>query len=283
MPEVPTKPTAARPRERAATELLSVIDALESGWAALIEAVLSLDDAARARDSVLPGWTVAQLAAHLAVTAGSMTGLAAAPPGTPPMTLGGYLSRYSAAAPQIGERARADAAELGSEQVTVLLRDRSAAQIAFLRGEAGGPGAARRVLSAPRGPLRLREVVLSRLIEVVVHSDDLGRSLGPTPQWPQLGLVDRVGLRIVCRALADVVAEQAPGHTVELRVPPYAAVQLLAGPRHTRGTPPNVVQSDPLTWLRLATGRFRWDELVEGLMLSASGERADLSALLPLL
>jgi hypothetical protein len=69
---------------------------------------------------------------------------------------------------------------------------------------------------------------------------------------------------------------------VELRVPPYVAVQAVAGPRHTRGTPPNVVETDPVTWLRLATGRLPWDEAVHTGRVAASGERADLSGYLPL-
>jgi len=75
----------------------------------------------------------------------------------------------------------------------------------------------------------------------------------------------------------------APGRSVEVRVPPYAAVQCIAGPRHARGNPPNVVETDPLTWLRLATGRVSWDQALAAGAVTASGERADLSSELPLL
>ena len=85
------------------------------------------------------------------------------------------------------------------------------------------------------------------------------------------------------RTLAGILAAVAPGHTVEVRVPPYAAVQCIAGPRHTRGTPPNVVEADPLTWLRLATGRVSWNQALAAGTVTASGERADLSSELPLL
>jgi hypothetical protein len=68
-----------------------------------------------------------------------------------------------------------------------------------------------------------------------------------------------------------------------VRIPPYAVVQCVEGPRHTRGTPPNVVETDPLTWVRLATGRLEWATALDEAKVSASGERADLSALLPLL
>ncbi|MGH3622895.1 MAG: sterol carrier family protein [Sciscionella sp.] len=74
----------------------------------------------------------------------------------------------------------------------------------------------------------------------------------------------------------------APGRSVELRVPPFAAVQCVAGPRHTRGTPPNVIEADPRTWLELATGRLAFTDAVSDGRISASGNRADLSAWLPI-
>jgi hypothetical protein len=74
-----------------------------------------------------------------------------------------------------------------------------------------------------------------------------------------------------------------PGRAVEVRVPPYGATQCVEGPRHTRGTPPNVVEADAGTWLGLVIGTLRWADEVAGGQLSCSGGRADLSALLPLL
>ncbi|MFC4590725.1 sterol carrier family protein [Sphaerisporangium corydalis] len=88
--------------------------------------------------------------------------------------------------------------------------------------------------------------------------------------------------RFAVRHLLDRLAEDAPGRTVEVRVPPYAAVQCVAGPRHTRGTPPNVVETDPRTWLELATGLVTWDDAMDAGKISASGGRADLSEYLPL-
>ena len=88
-------------------------------------------------------------------------------------------------------------------------------------------------------------------------------------------------LRTAARQLLLVLAGVAPGRSVEVRVPPVAAVQCVEGPRHTRGTPPNVIETDPLTWFRLATGRLKWAEAVESGMVRASGPRADLSAYLP--
>ena len=94
---------------------------------------------------------------------------------------------------------------------------------------------------------------------------------------------DRAALKLACRALAQRLAARVPGRTVELRVPPYAAVQCVAGPRHTRGTPPNVVEADPLSWVRLATGDLAWADALRDGRVRASGERSDLSGLLPLL
>ncbi len=84
------------------------------------------------------------------------------------------------------------------------------------------------------------------------------------------------------RYLLQLLAEKAPGNTVEVRVPPFGAVQVLEGPRHTRGTPPNVVETDADTWIALATGASAWSELYAAGLISASGTRADISALLPL-
>lgn len=84
------------------------------------------------------------------------------------------------------------------------------------------------------------------------------------------------------RYLLQVLAEAAPGRTVEVRVPPYGAVQAVSGPQHTRGTPPHVVETDAATWLSLATGALGWEAAIAQGRVSASGARADLDALLPL-
>ena len=88
--------------------------------------------------------------------------------------------------------------------------------------------------------------------------------------------------RTAVRFTLEELAEVAPGHTVEVRVPPDGAVQVVEGPRHTRGTPPNVVETDPQTWLALATGDLTWDEALAEGRVHASGERADLTPWLPL-
>jgi hypothetical protein len=93
---------------------------------------------------------------------------------------------------------------------------------------------------------------------------------------------DRADLRDATRYLLEEMAARAPGRTVEVRVPPFGAVQCVEGPRHTRGTPPNVVETDAATWLALATGRLGWADAVATGAVRASGERADLSDFLPI-
>jgi hypothetical protein len=78
------------------------------------------------------------------------------------------------------------------------------------------------------------------------------------------------------------LAQHVPGRSVELRVPPHVAVQCIEGPRHTRGTPPNVVETDAATWLRLATGVTTWEQAIGDGKVTASGNRADLGHHLPL-
>jgi hypothetical protein len=92
----------------------------------------------------------------------------------------------------------------------------------------------------------------------------------------------RAVVRTAVRFTLEELAEVAPGHAVEVRVPPDGAVQAVGGPRHTRGTPPNVVETDPQTWLALASGQLTWTDARAGGRVSASGERADLAEWLPL-
>lgn len=96
------------------------------------------------------------------------------------------------------------------------------------------------------------------------------------------GASDRETTATAVRYTLQVLSEIAEGNTVEVRVPPFGAVQAIEGPRHTRGTPPNVVEMDAATWLSIATGVTTWaDQLAAG-RIAASGQRADLSAYLPL-
>ena len=126
--------------------------------------------------------------------------------------------------------------------------------------------------AAPPGPLDAEHPLLRQLVEQTADDPE------PPPD----------ALRMAARALADRLAARAPGRSVELRVTDPdlrfgVAVQCVEGPRHTRGTPPNVVEvTGALAWVRLATGRDGWGDLVATGVVRASGERADLSAYLPL-
>jgi len=89
-------------------------------------------------------------------------------------------------------------------------------------------------------------------------------------------------LRLLTKHFLAVLEERAPGHSVEVRVPPYAAVQVIPGVRHTRGTPPAVVETDAVTWVELASGGLSWPDAQAAGRVRASGERADLTPYLPL-
>ncbi|WP_326671270.1 maleylpyruvate isomerase family mycothiol-dependent enzyme [Streptomyces sp. NBC_01257] len=134
-----------------------------------------------------------------------------------------------------------------------------------------------RLLATRVGVMRLGDFLVTRTVELVVHTYDLNEAAGLDIPY------DRQALAACTRLLADALAEKAPGGSVEVRVPPFAVVQCVEGPRHTRGTPPNVVETDPLTWIRLATGRTSWARELDAAKVGASGERADLAALLPLM
>ncbi|MGE9808570.1 MULTISPECIES: sterol carrier family protein [unclassified Janibacter] len=94
---------------------------------------------------------------------------------------------------------------------------------------------------------------------------------------------DRATTATAVRFSLEELALRAPGRSVEVRVPPFGATQCVAGPTHTRGTPPNVIETDAQTWLQIATGVLGWDEAGDSGRLRVSGHRADLAPYLPLL
>lgn len=100
--------------------------------------------------------------------------------------------------------------------------------------------------------------------------------------WLDAGAPDRPTLATAVRWTLELLAETVPGRSVEVRVPPFGVAQCVPGPRHTRGTPPNVVETDAATWLALVTGRLSWPDAVGDGRVAASGERADLGRWLPL-
>lgn len=117
-----------------------------------------------------------------------------------------------------------------------------------------------------------------------VGADELLSALAAVAGWLDGNSVapSRDELARAVRLSLRTLAQLAPGATVEVRVPPFAAVQCVTGPPHTRGTPPNMVETDPRTWLELATGRVAWAVAVADGRVAASGSRADVSGWLPL-
>jgi uncharacterized protein (TIGR03083 family) len=201
----------------------------------------------------LAGWTVGDLLAHLT---GTVRRLVAALDRPAPSRASVELVDYYAGA---------DVAEPEPQP------DLAAAVEDARRALAAAP--ANRLVRVGAGDLRLTDYLVTRVVEAVVHGLDL-----PDPVAP-----DRAALRVTAQLLVDALAARHPGRTVELRVPPYAAVQCVAGPVHTRGTPGNVVEIEPVAWVELATGRATWPDEVAAGRVAASGTRADLSAYLPLL
>ncbi|MET9426375.1 MULTISPECIES: sterol carrier family protein [unclassified Streptomyces] len=239
------------------------------------DAVLTLTPEQLALPTRLGEWTVRELAAHISMGLGSLIrGVAAPEPASRDLELTEwapatrqYAEDVDAAAREIAEAAAVDPAGLAAlyEETGRNLADALAA----------APD--ERLIETRFGGVRLADFLVTRTVELVVHTDDLNDATGLAVPF------DRQALAACTRLLADALAVKAPGGSVEVRVPPYAVVQCVEGPRHTRGTPPNVVETDPLTWIRLATGRTTWQEALSAAQVSASGERADLAALLPLL
>lgn len=96
------------------------------------------------------------------------------------------------------------------------------------------------------------------------------------------GPAEKADLKLLTKHYLALMEAKAPGRAVEIRVPPFAAIQCIEGVRHTRGTPPAVIETDAATWIALATGELTWDDALAGNRVSASGERTDLAPYLPL-
>jgi uncharacterized protein (TIGR03083 family) len=225
------------------------------------------------RPSVLPGWDVRLLTGHVLMVHRGLLESLGRPTDDAPLAIEDYVFRYRAAHEQI----EATTSELAADHTPDELLTEIDLAVLALRGRLAQP--LPKVIRAPRGPIAAGDCLLTRVIELVTHADDLNRSL---PDLPAIAH-DRKAMAAAVRSLATILATRHPGRSVEVRVPPYAAVQCIPGPRHTRGTPPNVVETEPLTFLRLATGRLGWAEAMAQALVRASGNRADLSEQLPLL
>lgn len=238
-------------------------------WNAVGAAVDQLPDDAFDRPSTLPGWQVADLVAHLAMCAGSPGRWLAEPtPVKAEVDAAAYFLCLRDAADDVDARTR----ERARGKTPTQLRADVRAAVGELAAVVATTDSAR-VIPTRLAPMRFDDFLVTRCVEGVVHGLDLEPPVAP----------DGAALKLVTKALLAALVVRAPGHTVEMRVPPFAAVQCVEGPRHTRGTPSNVVETDAVTWVRLATGRLAWRDAVSDGRVSASGERSDISGLLPLL
>lgn len=242
------------------------------GW------LVELQDDAFHRATVLNGWDVRTLVGHLVLVVDGFTRVLQRPTTAKPVPVHDLVQRYRRDEEEISRATRDFAGEATGAELVARLATGIDALEHSLSGQARLPA----TLNTPRGPGSTAEFAKTRIVEVVVHCDDLSRSLPERAPIP----LRRAALSSCTRSLTAILAAQQPGRSLEVRVPPFAAVQCGIGdpgPTHTRGTPPNVVETDPLTFLRLATGRLSWAEARESGQVSASGLRADLSAALPLL
>ena len=230
------------------------------------------------RPTVLPGWNLLQLAGHLVLVHAGLRQSLDEPTKGPALPIHEFVKRYRRDVEMI--TAATLEASAGLIAPDVLARLEAAADDLATRLQAGVE--MRQVINTRRGPTTIEDYVATRIVELVIHTDDLNRSL---PEVAPAEL-QRSALSRCTRTLAGILAGRHPGRSVEVRVPPYAAVQCAIGdpgPTHTRGTPPNVVETDPLTFSRLATGRISWAEATAGGAVHASGLRANLAPVLPLL
>jgi uncharacterized protein (TIGR03083 family) len=230
------------------------------------------------RPTVLAAWSVRQLAGHLVLVHSGLVRSLNQPTTEPALPVHEFVRRYRRDVEMIMASTLDAFAGLTGEEVVARLE--SAINDVASKLDAGVQMS--HVITAPRGPTTIEDFLATRIVELIVHTDDLNRSL-PSEAPAEL---HRSALSRCTRTLAGILAAQYPGRSVEVRVPPYAAVQCAIGdpgPTHTRGTPPNVVETDPLTFLRLATGRITWVEAAAKGSVHASGLRANLSDALPLL
>jgi uncharacterized protein (TIGR03083 family) len=254
-------------------DLAAVAQAMSAQHAALDDIVAALPVDAFALPTRLGSWTVAELVAHIGLDMAAVPRYLGGPPAARAELDGpAYALACRRAAASVDERVRMMSSEARPAELRHHVHDsRLAADAAVLVADP------QFVVPARLGAIGLADFLATRCLEATVHGLDLASAAAV--DTPLL----REAVAVAVRLLAGALAAKAPGRSVELRVPPYAAVQAVEGPRHTRGTPPNVVETDAVTWLELATGRTTWDAAQGSGRVSASGDRADLSSYLPVL
>ena len=261
---------AAPPLRAVTAQLAAELHSYAAQCDALAEWLEVLEPSAFVRPSALPEWDLRALTGHIVGSKERIEVWLATRSDAEPLPVATYVQAYAPAAAEISAQTIEVTGESTPEQL-----------LARLRAPLGSTGDAAdgTVIDGPRGPITALDFVRSRVLDLVVHCDDVTRSV---PQRDPVPL-QRAALATTTRMLAEMLATRAPGRSVEVRVPPFVAVQAIEGPRHTRGTPPNVVETDPVTWLRVATGRTAFADAVAEDAVRASGARADLSAYLPVL
>jgi uncharacterized protein (TIGR03083 family) len=242
-------------------------------YALLVEALDALGDSDFKAPTRLGRWTVKHLAAHLAATLDAVPRAFAKPP---PKKAEADLLTYLGAARGVADAVATRVDELAKGATAKQLRTRLRTALADAEQALDGADPDRLML-VRLGALPLAEFLATRCVEGVVHGLDLRAAVG-VPERP-----DPVALKVVVRSFAALLAHTVPGKSVEVRVPGHVAVQCASGPRHTRGTPANVVEADPEAFVEVCSGRISWANATARGTVRASGDRADLSPYLPLI
>jgi len=257
-------------------------DAALAQYRRLVDVVAVLPEEMFAAPTRLTGWTVAELVAHLAANIHAVSrGLERPEPPSAEVQLVDYYRAAANLAGAVDRRAR----ELAAGRDPRDLRAQLEQEVADATDALAGLGRAGevRLIVARLGAVSLADFLVTRCVEGLVHGLDLQHAVGLPGRRDDAA--DPAALRVVVRLFAAMLTAHAPGRSVEVRVPGPAglAVQCIEGPRHTRGTPPNVVEADAVSFVEVMTGRVPWADAVATGLVRASGARADLSAYLPLL
>lgn len=239
-----------------ATELAAIEDVLRTQWLRLRHWLGELDEDALARPTDLGTWTVADLVAHVGRSMDALAVAQPTPPGTIPLTLAEYVSTYADRAERIDEMTRELSGQIAGDPLRAVdhMAEQAFAQLEVLHDLGADP-----VVQARVGPLHLSDMVVSRVIELVVHGDDLQRAAGAPRPLPGQGPLDDRAVELVSDALLEIAVDRG-GWSLEV--------------------------VDRPSWIRLATGRAPYD--VDALAaavqpLHSSDSVPDLGPVLPLL
>ena len=248
--------------------------ALFAQWQRIISAVEALQPEDWASPTRLGDWSVKELVAHLAGNPWWLTRCASELTNAKAkVDAQSYFDTYDAG--DVDRTAKNRAEESSPDYLIGMLRATTAEAIELIATM--DPA---QVICGGDAPITFADMTFTRVVEAVVHGLDLAAATGSFEQEP-------AALKVVARWCAQRLERTHKGRTIEVRIPPVAAVQIAGpqgdGPRHKRGTPPNTVETDPTTWIELATGRVTWSEAVAAHRVSASGRLADLDWALPVL